>query len=459
MELHELEIMEVAALLRKRAVSPTELLAHMRARIQRLNPLLNAYLSLRQDADRDAERAERALRSRRPVHSLCGVPISIKDLILSSDQLTTAGSRCFGDGLRSDHDAPVIRRLRRTGAVIVGRVNLHEIALGVTSVNEHFGPARNPWNTGHVAGGSSGGSAVAVAGGLCTASVGTDTRGSIRIPAACCGTVGLKPTRALVSTTDVVPLSPTLDTVGPITRSATDAAVMLGGMAGTGEQIEGWMRSTRKRASALRIAVSEYHVRDLDREVQRAIDGALRVLRKLTGKIREVRIPGIDDVQAASVVITASEAFAYHQSTLERDPRAFGPLVRQRLEGGSAWKAVDYLHAMDTRRRFEATMRATFEDVDVLVGATIPALPPQIGAHAVQINGRDAHTVDAFTRANSPQNMAGNPALSLPIGFSASGLPLALQLIADQGKEAHLFTVGSAFQRETDWHRRRPLLG
>ncbi|MFN8571575.1 MAG: amidase [Gemmatimonadaceae bacterium] len=458
MELHELEITEVATLLRKRKVSPTELLAHTRARIEQWNPILNAYLSLREHAARDAERAERALRSRRPAHVLCGVPISIKDLILSSDQLTTAGSRCFGDGMRSDHDAPVIRRLRRAGAVIVGRVNLHEVALGVTSVNEHFGPARNPWNTSHVAGGSSGGSAVAVVAGLGAASVGTDTRGSIRIPAACCGAVGLKPTRGLVSTADVIPLSPTLDTVGPITRSVTDAAAMLGGMAGTEEQAARWLRATRKRSSSLRIAISEYHLRDLDSEVQRAIDGALRVLRKVTRKVGQVRIAGIDAVQAASVVITASEAFKYHQATLQQDPSAFGPLVRQRLEGGSAWRAVDYLNALETRRQFESSMSAVFQDVDVLIGATIPALPPLIGAHAVQINGADAHTVDAFTRANSPQNMAGTPALSVPVGFSESGLPLAMQLLAGHGKEEHLFTIGSAFQRETDWHRRRPPL-
>ncbi|MEP7345190.1 MAG: amidase [Gemmatimonadaceae bacterium] len=456
MELHNLGILELASLLRKRRVSPAELLQHTLARIARLNPELNAYLSIREHAARDARAAERALRDGRAGSLLCGIPISIKDLILARDEPTTAGSRCFGDGKVAETDAPVFRRLRRSGAVIVGRTNLHEVALGVTTVNEHFGPARNPWNPAYVSGGSSGGSAVAVAAGLCTASLGTDTRGSIRIPAACCGIVGLKPTRGLVSTDGVIPLSPTLDNVGPMTRSVADAAAMLGAMAGGRTAAEAWMRATKRNVRRFRVGVSEYHLRDLDAEVQKRIEGALRVLRRAGVTLAKVRMPEIDDVQHASVVITASEAVAYHAQTLTSNPQAFGALVKQRLQGGFNWRAVDYLHALEVRRRFEADVRTLFVSMDILIGATLPALPPKIGEHSVQINGRETNTVDAFTRLNSPQNMAGNPAMSIPAGFSASGFPVGLQLIASHGGEDRLFSLGAAVQRETDWHVRRP---
>jgi aspartyl-tRNA(Asn)/glutamyl-tRNA(Gln) amidotransferase subunit A len=454
-ELHNLGILELASLLRKGRVSPAELLEDTLARIRRLNPALNAYLSLRELAPKDAAAAERALGKGRAGSALCGIPISIKDLILTHDQPTTAGSRCFGQGMVSDTDAPVIRRLRRAGAVIVGRTNLHEVALGVTTVNEHFGPARNPWNPAHVSGGSSGGSAVAVAAGLCAASVGTDTRGSIRIPAACCGIVGLKPTRALVSTAGVIPLSPTLDHVGPMTRSVADAAVMLGAMAGSQVDGDAWLRATKRSVRRLRVGISEYHMRDLDEGVQKGIEGALRVLRRAGITLTKVRTPGIEDVQPASVVITASEAVTYYDRTLKSNPGAFGALVRQRLEGGYSWKAVDYLHALEVRQRFEDDVRALFTSVDIIIGATLPAFPPGIGEHAVQINGRAANIVESFTRFNSPQNMAGNPAMSIPAGCSA-GLPVGLQLIGGHGREDLLFAVGGAFQRETDWHVRRP---
>ena len=300
---------------------------------------------------------------------------------------------------------------------------------------------------------------MAVAAGLCAASVGTDTRGSIRIPAACCGIVGLKPTRGLVSTDGVIPLSPTLDHVGPMTRSVMDAAAMLGAMTGSPSQRAAWLRATKGSIRKLRIGISEYHLRDLDASVQKRIEGALRVLRKAGVTLTRVRTPGIDDVQPASVVITASEAVAYHDRTLKLNPGAFGALVKQRLEGGYKLKAVDYLQALEVRRRHENDVRTLFADVDVLIGATLPALPPKIGEHVVRIDGSDVNSVDAFTRLNSPQNMAGNPAMSIPAGFSASGLPVGLQLIGGHGREELLFAVGGAFQRATDWHVRRPPVG
>ena len=458
MELHDLGILELSSLLRRRRLSAVELWEHTMARIERLNPELNAYLSLRPGARRDAIAADRRLRRGPSPSPLCGIPIAMKDLVLSRDQPATAGSRVFGDGVVGERDAPVFRQLRRAGAVIIGRTNLHEIALGVTTVNEHFGPARNPWNAARVAGGSSGGSAVAAAAGLCAGAIGTDTRGSIRIPAACCGIVGLKPTRGLVSTDSVIPLSHTLDHVGPMTRSVVDAAAMLGAMVGRPKLTALWEKATRRSARKLRVGVSEYHLRDLDSAVHAVVEAALRAIQKLGVRVSNVSIPGINDVQAASIVITASEAVAYHDHALKTDPTVFGPMVRERLQAGYQWTAVDYLKAQEIRERFEQEVRATFESVDILFGATLPVLPPLISDQIARLNGRDVPTVDAMSRFNAVQNMSGNPAMSVPAGFSATGLPVGVQLMAAHGREDLLFSLGAAYQSLTDWHRRRPSL-
>jgi Asp-tRNA(Asn)/Glu-tRNA(Gln) amidotransferase A subunit family amidase len=436
-------------------VSPVELLDAVFERIAALNPELNAYLRVFEESARAAaRRAERALNGNSSLGALHGLPVSIKDIILTTEAPTTAGSKIFGEGLVSDHDAPVVRRLRRAGAIIVGKTNLHEVALGVTSANEHFGPVRNPWDTARVAGGSSGGSAVAVAAGLGPLSVGSDTRGSIRIPAACCGITGLKPSRGLVSTADVIPLSSTLDHVGPMARSAADCALLLEAMAGS-RHSKRQGRGSGRAVRQLRVGVSEYHLRDLDAAVQRPVDVALRAFRRLGCRMKSVPAKAFDGVQEASVVISSSEAVTYHDPMLKSHPEAYGPLVRARLEGGYQRTALEYLLALAVRERVGAAFAHIFADADVLVGATLPALPPRIGQHVVEINGREAGIVDSYTRLNSPQNMAGVPAISLPCGFSEA-LPVGLQLIAPLGRDQMLLSLAKAYQQETDWHRRRP---
>ena len=455
--LHNLEAHELASAIRRRRVSPVEILDAVFERIAALNPVLNAYLRVFEESARAAaRRSERAVKTRKSLPPLHGLPVSIKDIILTTEAPTTAGSKIFGEGLLSDHDAPAVRRLRRAGAIIIGKTNLHEVALGVTSANEHFGPVRNPWDTTRVAGGSSGGSAVAVAAGLGPLSVGSDTRGSIRIPAACCGITGLKPTRGLVSTADVIPLSPTLDHLGPMARSAADCALLLGAMAGLPSGVR--HRSTGRKARNLRVGVSEYHLRDLDAQVQRAIDSALRELGRLGCRLKPVAAKDFEGVQEASVMISSSEAVAYHDPMLTAQPETYGPLVRARLEGGYQRTALEYLRAMASRERVAGLFERLFADADCLVGATLPALPPRIGDQVVQINGREANVVDSFTRLNSPQNMAGVPAMSLPCGFSDGSLPVGLQLIAPLGGDETLLSLGVAYQRETDWHRRQPPL-
>jgi aspartyl-tRNA(Asn)/glutamyl-tRNA(Gln) amidotransferase subunit A len=443
---------DLVAAFRRRQLSPVELIDELVARIEKLNPAINAYLVTCADTARDAARAaERAIMKRTPLRLLHGVPISVKDIIPTVEAPTTAGSRIFGTGLVTERDAPVVRRLRRAGAIVLGKTNLHEVALGVTSANEHFGAVRNPWNPDLVAGGSSGGSAAAVAAGLGPLSLGSDTRGSIRIPAACCGITGLKPTRGLLPIDDVIPLSPSLDHVGPMARSADGCARMLAAMTARRDASR-----PGRMIKGLKVGISEFHLRDVDGGMAPSLDGALEELRKLGCQLQSIEIPQLESIQAASVAITSSEAVAYHDAMLRSRPESYGPLVRKRLESGYERTALEYLRALAIRDEASKVYARTFEEVDCLVGAALPAFPPVVGEQYVVIDGARSNVVEAFTRLNSPQNMAGVPALVLPCGFSKAGLPVGLQLIGPHRGDNLLLHLAAGYQRATDWHTRIP---
>ena len=445
---HPATALELADQIRRRRISPVEVVDETLARIERVNPRLNAFLVVFGDQARAAaRRAEKlVMQGRRgALPPLTGVPVSVKDIVFTTEAPTTAGSRIFGDGIVAEQDAPIVRCLRRAGAIIIGKTNLHEVALGVTSANEHFGPVRNPHDPERVAGGSSGGSAVAVAMGLGSLSIGSDTRGSIRIPAACCGVTGLKPTRGLLSLEGVVPLSPSLDHVGPMAKTAADCALMLEVMAGS-RYAGRFTVATRKSVKGMRVGVSEFHLRDLDTSIQKVIDAAIRHLGKMGCKLSDVRIPELDASHAASTVISASEAVAYHDQFLRTKPDAYGPLVRQRLEAAYRWTAVDLLRAQATMQLAAVAFERAFEHVDCLVGAVLPVLPPKIGETTVSVKGKEVTVVDAFTRFNATQNMAGIPALSLPCGM-AMGLPVGLQVIGAHKNDAAVLRLAAAFER------------
>lgn len=444
----------LARAVRARRVTPTELVAHALDAIARTQPGLNAFIAVTADSARAAARAmEKRLARRADPGLLAGAPLAVKDLLLTVDAPTTAGSRTFGDGLTATQDAEVVARLRRAGAIMVGKANLHEVALGVTTVNEHFGPTRNPWDPTRVSGGSSGGSAVAVAADLVPIAVGTDTRGSIRIPASCCGITGFKPTYGLVSLRGVLPLAPSLDHVGPMARSVEDAALMLAAMLPRGARATALARAPRGATKGLVVGVSTYHLRDMDDAVARAMDDALRHLRPLVRDLVEVQLPAIEGVQEASGVIAGAEAVAYHDQRLREHPEGFGPMVRGRLAGGWERSAVDYIRAQQVQRHVRAAFAAAFQEVDLLVGATMPVVPALIADQRVVVNGAPANTVEASTRFNAPQNMAGLPALSVPCGF-AGGVPVGLQVMGPVGGDARVLALGGAWQRATNWHRR-----
>ena len=459
-DLADLGLRDAARLVSRRKLSPVDLVEAALARVEAENPRLNAVITvLAEPARAAARRVERAV-ARGSAGPLAGVPVTIKDLIVTQDAATTLGSRVLPDGLPPAPDAPVVARIRRAGGVVIGKANLHEIALGVTTVNEHFGPARNPWNPERIAGGSSGGSAVAVAAGMGLGSVGTDTRGSIRIPAACCGITGFKPSYGAVSTEGVFPLAATLDHVGPMTRSVEDAAVLFGVMTGSRRRAAAAMAAVdRKPRRRFKLGVAEFFLRDIDPESLRAIEGAVKTLEKLGAEVVSVELPSLEPALEASRVIVLAEAISYHDELLKQHRDGYGPNVRARLEGGYDLTALQYVRAEEVRLELLADYGRLFSEVDCLVGAVLPGVAPSIETQQLTVGSRTVSLAEAFCHFNAPQNMTGAPALSIPCGFGRDGLPIGLQLIAGVGRDEALLGIGAAYQHATDWHRQRPKSG
>ena len=434
---------ETAARARQGQMALAALLDSLSGRIGELNPALNAFISTQAPPTPDRLSAE---------GPLAGIPFSIKDLIRTRDLPTTGGSKVFGAGFQSRRDAPLVSRLRKAGAIILGKTNLHEFAYGVTNENAHYGAARNPWNSDRVAGGSSGGSAVSLAAGMVLASIGTDTRGSIRIPAAFCGITGLKPTRGRISTRGVIPLSPLLDHVGPMTRTVADAALVFSVLDLKGDRLP----TLPQVDLSIRLGVCPFYLAHLDTEILRAVEAAVEQFRSAGYSVQEVEIAGLDEACQASTVIVSVEALAFHREQLAACPEGYDPAVRGRIEAGERFSAVEMVEALQSRRRLKREFRRIFKQVDCLLGAAVPAFPPRIGDDFVEIDGCKEPIVENLVRFNAPQNMAGIPALVLPCGHGRKGLPIAMQLIAGRHREKVLFSLGRHYQQLTDWHRFRP---
>lgn len=450
-------LQETARRVAQGQISPRELVASILERIERLNPELGAFIAVNPRALQEAAQAEKSSGGKSEDRPLHGVPISVKDLFLTRNLPTTAGSRIFGRGLTSRTDAEAVRRLLRAGAILIGKTNLHEVAFGITNENDHFGPARNPWDRTRMAGGSSGGSAVALSAGLGYASLGTDTRGSIRIPSACCGTTGLKPSRGLVSQKGLLPLSPTLDHAGPIARSVEDCALLLGILT-TPRRRQDYETALQLSAGSMRVGVCDYYWQDLDPEVESSLQEAVRVLQREGLQFVPVSMKGLQDGLHASATIALAEAAALHEPHLRERPSDYGPAVRSRLEGGLSIRAVELVRALETRRRLEEEFQQLFRQVDVLLGGALPVPAPPLGTRELGQGEKRVSIVEAFVRLNAPQNVAGLPSLCLPCGFTSSGLPVGMQVVAARRSEAKLFCLGAHYQRLTDWHRRHPPL-
>jgi aspartyl-tRNA(Asn)/glutamyl-tRNA(Gln) amidotransferase subunit A len=463
-------IEQIGKLFRKRKLSPVELTKFMLARIEQLNPRLNAYitvtaeLALAQAKKAEAElfgpRGRKGRRDRGPLH---GVPISLKDNIYAAGVRTTAGSKILRDFIPL-HDAPVVTQLLEAGAVLLGKTNMHEFAYGVTSNNPHYGPVHNPWDLSRIPGGSSGGSAAAVAAGLCFGSIGTDTGGSIRIPASLCGIVGLKPTIGRVNTDGTVPLSPRLDCVGPLARTAQDAAILMDPILVRARR-EPLLRSACKASKKLRKfklgLPSESFFDIISSDVLRIFQAALHSLCKLGAKIENVSMPLLDETEDAGNQIAGPEATHYHEQAGWFPARTaeYGEDVRSRLEMGAEVSATVYLRALELRDKFIQQLHLAMADagVDALVVPTTPIAAPLINEEATRVNEKDYPTRALLLRNNRPANLAGVPAISIPCGFTPAGLPVGLQLIGAVTDEHLLLRIAHKFERAHPQALRPPL--
>lgn len=443
-----LTLVEAAQQIHRRALSPVEVVEECLERIERLNPLLNAFLTvLAEEARREARYAAEALRRGEDWGPLHGIPIGVKDLINVEGAPTTAGSD-FLRGNIATVDAAVVKRLRAAGAIIIGKTHLHEFALGATNINPHYGPARNPWNTALSPGGSSGGSAAAVASGMCLGALGTDTGGSVRLPAALCGLTGLRPATGQISIEGVIPLSWTLDTVGPLAHTAQDIALLLDAL--DLGRTTSYTEHPGKSVSGLRLGLPNDDAiwRETALDGVAAVRTAVERLAELGMKVVETNLPLLADAFQAARIISRADSAAYHCERLASEPQRFGADVRRKLEWGMALRAVDYVQASRTGQAWRAGLGELFaERVDVLVTPTTPIAAIEIA------DGEPTPDPLTFTY---PFSLSHLPALSVPCGFTRDGLPVGMQLIAPQA--GTLLSVAHAYQQVTDWHLRRPLL-
>lgn len=445
-------IVELAPRLRRREVSPVELTQSCLDRIEKLNPTLNAFITVTaESALAEARAAESEISRgdwRGPLH---GIPVALKDLIDTAGVRTTAASELYKDRVPAE-DAEVVRRLRRAGAVILGKNNLHEFAYGGSSLVSYFGDVRNPRNERHIAGGSSAGSAAAVAAGLCYAAVGTDTAGSIREPAALCGCVGLKPTYGRVSARGVIPLSWSLDHVGPLTGSVVDTAIMLQAITGydaldvgcANVPVEDYVSGLGSEVKKLRVGVPrEYFFDDLDSDVRAAFEQALGVIRGIVAEVKEVRI----DVSEERTV-QAAESYAYHAENAAKSPELYQAETLRRIRSGERFSAAEYIRR---RRELDEARRRShefFAEVDLLVTPTVPMPAPEISALKKDPAAlRPAEL--KLLRNTRPFNVWGLPAISVPCGLAKSGLPVGLQIAGARWREELVLRLAYAYEQAT----------
>ncbi|MGA2899713.1 MAG: amidase [Candidatus Acidiferrales bacterium] len=467
-ELAFLSIQQAARLLRRKEISPLELVNVALARIEHLNPSINAFLTVLADRARKKARAAELefVRTRRGsaaklASPLFGIPVSLKDNFWTRGIRTTAGSKILGNFIPNE-DSDVAARLVGAGAILLGKTNMHEFAYGISNQNPHYGAVHNPWALDRISGGSSGGSAAAIAAGMCFASVGTDTGGSIRIPAALCGIVGLKPTYGLVSVAGVIPLARSLDHAGPLARNVVDVSIMLQAIAGKYPKATtppDSRKLKRDRSQRFRLGwPREYFFERVDPEIQSAIKAAAKVFVSTGARFEDVSLPHLGDSLDPSTNIALSEATRYHQSQGFYPARAaeYGADVSSRLEMGTQVRAVDYLRAFEVKRQMESDFEAAFERVDAILAPAVPIAAPRIGEDETKIAGEDESVRSALVRLNRPANLTGHPAISIPCGFTRGGLPIGLQLIGPRWAEASLLAIAHTYEDATEWHTRHP---
>ena len=454
-----LSLSEASARIRSRAVTPTQLTEACLARIETYNPKLNAFITvLRAQAmaqAKELEAEQRAGKLRGPLH---GIPIALKDNVDTAGIRTTAASALFDDRV-PEHDATVAARLKAAGAVLIGKTNLHEFAMGGTNATSYYGPVRNPWALDRNPGGSSGGSAAAVAAGLCYGALGTDTGGSIRIPAAYCGVVGLKATYGLVPIRGIIPLTFSLDHCGPIVRTVEDAALMLNALAGydrldiasVEHAKEDYAAGMKQPVSGFRLGIPRAPFFDLlDADVAKTVEAAIAVLAGMTRGVKDVTLPPVRDI------ILAGEANAYHEEFFTQTPERYQLPTRRGLQNSANRKASDYVRARWKLELMRRTIDDSFADFDLVVLPTRRRIPRKIDA-AIK-RERSEKPLNPELENTGQFNVYGIPAISIPCGFSSTGLPVGLMIAGPRFSEARVLALAHAYEQATDWHKRHPPL-
>ncbi|MBI1846633.1 MAG: Asp-tRNA(Asn)/Glu-tRNA(Gln) amidotransferase subunit GatA [Candidatus Rokubacteria bacterium] len=460
-------MVDLARMIATKEVSPVEVTKAHLDRIAARDAELRAYITVCAEAAREAARAAEAeLMSGRPLGPLHGVPVALKDLVNTAGIRTTGGSKILGDAVPAQ-DATVAARLRAAGAVLLGKLNMHEFAYGPEGLNAHYGTSRNPWDaaTARIPGGSSSGSGVAVAAGLAPGALGSDTGGSIRIPASLCGITGLKPTYGRVSRAGVLPLSWSLDHIGPMTRSAADCALMLRCLAGydAADPTSSVLPTPEYGAAltgdvkGLRVGLLRaFFLESAAPEVRETVERAARALEGLGATVDEVALPHMDDMAGASSAILAPEALAYHAEWLRTRAADYQPDVASRLRMGAFVTGVQYVRAQQLRTVVRDAVDAALARRDVLLAPSTPIAATPVGDTEISIGGVTADVRASLIRFTRPFNFSGHPACSVPCGLTSGGLPIGMQFVGRPFDEATVLRVADAWQRATDWHARRP---
>lgn len=446
-----LTLFDAAQQIRDRKLSPVELTRACLDRIERLNPTLNAFITVTgdhaMDAARQAEAEITAGNYRGPLH---GVPIGLKDLFDTAGVVTTAASNQYRTRIPAE-DAYVVQRLKEQGAVIVGKLNMHEFAFGMSGVISAFGAARNPWNPERITGGSSSGSAAAVAAGMCVAALGSDTSGSGRCPPALCGIVGHRPSAGLMSLRGMVPLCPSFDTVSPITHTVADAATLMDSLSGKSN----FASLLGEDVAQLRIGIARNHFfDDLDPDVSKAMDEALKIIGSLAAEMKEVDVP-----RDAFRTIFDAEIYEFHESMAAKTPELYQPLTLFRVEKTAGISATDYLRECRRLAKVRADAETIFEHVDVVITPTTPVPAPKLAdLEALAIPDVRPFEVKYLMRNTAPFSSLFWPSISVPCGFSRDGLPIAIQVSARPQADSTVLRLAHAYEQATEWHKRRPAI-
>ena len=458
-----LSIFELSKKIQDSKLSPVEVTEAYLERIYQLNPIYNTYISIFNESIQNAHQLSKKLNSKSSL-PLYGIPIAIKDLFDIKGYPTTLANKTFLNNIAS-RDSTVIEKLKNAGAIILGKLNLHNIAFGTTNESSYYGPTHNPWNTEFITGGSSGGSAASVISNMCVAALGSDTGGSVRIPASLCGVVGLKPTYGLISTFGVAPLAPSLDHIGPLTKNVEDAALLLNVMVGYDPndplsiktKSVDYVQACQNNINNMKIGVcKELFFDDIDDQTHNIVQKAIEKLEGLGAKVIPIEIPSVSLSRSVAFIMLSAEAASIHDKFLKISPLNYSGDVRSRLYLGNLFQSSHYLKAQKLRSVFINLFNKSMENIDVLISPTTPIPATKLGVDQTTINGKNKYVNSLLPTLTTPFNLTGAPSISIPCGFTDENLPIGLQISAKSFKEENIIRVAYTYEKNTKWNLKIP---